>query len=295
MTARQPELAQTSGVLTPRPKADDASLMADAMGSACRIWGLMYRHLSLYRRSWPRLVELAYWPILQMTIWGFTSRFFAMRLGNHFAITVGVLLGGVLLWETALRSHLGFAATFLEEVWSRNLGHIFISPMRPWEMLASLIAMSVIRMLCGIVPAAVLAAALYHFNVLSVGPVLVLFMLNLMVMGWWVALACISLILSQGGGAESLVWSSLAGMAPLAAVYYPVAIMPHWLQPLVLALPAAHVFEGLRAAVSHGVIRWDHLAWAAGLNIAWLAMASVLFRNQFQAARRNGALMNIGE
>ena len=30
-----------------------------------RIWGLMYRHLALYRRSWPRLLELAYWPVLQ--------------------------------------------------------------------------------------------------------------------------------------------------------------------------------------------------------------------------------------
>ena len=47
-----------------------------------RIWGLMYRHLALYRRSWPRLVDLAYWPIMQMIIWGFTSRFFAVRIGS---------------------------------------------------------------------------------------------------------------------------------------------------------------------------------------------------------------------
>jgi ABC-2 type transport system permease protein len=264
-------------------------------GSFRRIWGLMYRHLALYSRSWPRLIDLAYWPVLQMTIWGFTSRFFAQRLGSNMTVTVGVLLGGVLLWETALRSHLGFAATFLEEVWSRNLGHIFISPLRPWELLAALVAMSIIRMACGIIPAAVVAAVLYHFNILSIGPVLVLFMLNLMIMGWWIALACTSLILSQGGGAETLVWSLLAGLAPVAAVYYPVSIMPHWLQPLVLSLPAAHVFEGMRAAVSQGIIRWDHLAWAAGLNALWLTASLLLFWNQFQAARRNGGLMNIGE
>jgi ABC-2 type transport system permease protein len=260
-----------------------------------RIWGLMYRHLCVYRGSWPRLVDLAYWPVLQMTIWGFTSRYFAQRVGSDVAVTVGVLLGGVLLWETALRAHLGFATTFLEEVWSRNLGHVFISPLRPWEMLAGLMAMSVLRTACGVVPASLLAALLYHFNILSVGPLLVLFVLNLMVMGWWVALGCTSLILSQGGGAESLVWSMLAGLAPIAAVYYPVSAMPYWLQPVALALPAAHVFEGLRAAVAHGVIRWDHLAWAAGLNVAWASAAVALFWSQFQAARRNGALMNIGE
>jgi ABC-2 type transport system permease protein len=260
-----------------------------------RIWGLMYRHLALYRRSWPRLVDLAYWPILQMCIWGFTSSFFASRTGNNGAVTVGALLGGVLLWEMALRSHLGFAVTFMEEVWSRNLGHMFISPLRPWEMIAALIGMSVIRMLLGVTPAAILAALLYHFNLISVGPVLVLFALNLMIMGWWIALACISLILSQGGGAEALVWSSLVGLAPLAAVYYPVRIMPHWLQYIALSLPAAHVFEGMRAAVATGTILWGHLAWAAGLNAFWLAVASLLFWQQFQSARRNGALMNIGE
>jgi ABC-2 type transport system permease protein len=260
-----------------------------------RIWGLMYRHLSLYQRSWPRLLDLAYWPILQMTIWGFTSRFFASRLGSHGAVTVGMLLGGVLLWEMALRSHLGFAVTFMEEVWSRNLGHVFISPLRPWEMIAALMGMSILRTAAGILPASILAALLYHFNLLSVGPVLMLFALNLMVMGWWVALACVSLILSHGGGAESLVWSILAGLAPFAAVYYPVASMPHWLQPLVLALPAAHVFEGLRDVLARGVIDWGHLAWAAGLNLAWMTGAVGVFWTQFQAARTNGSLMNIGE
>jgi len=265
------------------------------MNTLRRIWGLMYRHLSLYRGSWPRLLDLAYWPILQMTIWGFTSSFFAGRLGSHGAVTIGMLLGGVLLWEVALRSHLGFAVSFMEEVWSRNLGHIFISPLRPWEMLAALIGISMIRTAAGVIPAAVLAFLLYHYNLLTIGPVIILFAVNLMVMGWWIALGCISLILSQGGGAESLVWSMLAGLSPFAAVYYPVAIMPHWLQPLALAMPAAHVFEGVRAVISQGVIRWDHLAWAFGLNVAWMAAASLLFLQQFRAARRNGALMNIGE
>jgi ABC-2 type transport system permease protein len=208
---------------------------------------------------------------------------------------MGMLLGGVLLWETALRSHLGFAVTFMEEIWSRNLGHIFVSPLRPWELLAALVVMSSVRMALGVIPAALVAALLYHYNILTIGPILILFAANLIVMGWWIALGCVSLILSQGGGAESLVWSMLFGLSPLAAVYYPVSVLPWWLQKIALLLPAAHVFEGMRAAVSHHIIRWDHLAWAGGLNVLWLSASMLLFNNQFQAARRNGALMNIGE
>ncbi|HEY0419834.1 MAG TPA: ABC transporter permease, partial [Acetobacteraceae bacterium] len=111
-----------------------------------RIWGLMYRHIALYRRSWPRLLELAYWPTLQMCIWGFTASFFAARLGSPGAVAMGALLGAVLLWEIALRSQMGVAVSFLEEIWSRNLGHVFVSPLRPWELVAALIGMSVIRM-----------------------------------------------------------------------------------------------------------------------------------------------------
>src|SRR3954471_17817849 len=117
-----------------------------------RIWGLMYRHLALYRRSWPRLLELMYWPILQMCIWGFTASFLAGR-ANAPLLAASALLGGVLLWEVVLRTQMGVSISFLEELWSRNLGHLFVSPIRPWEMLAALVGISVLRMLTGVLPA----------------------------------------------------------------------------------------------------------------------------------------------
>ena len=264
-----------------------------------RIWGLMYRHLALYRRSWPRLLELAYWPVLQMCIWGFTASFLASRagarLGSGVGIAAGTLLGGVLLWEVALRSQMGVAVSFLEELWSRNLGHLFVSPLRPWEMVAALIGMSVIRMLTGVLPAIGLAWVLYAYNLFSLGPILVIFFANLMVMGWWVALGVVSLILRHGVGAEALAWSVLFGLTPFSAVFYPVSVLPAALQPVALALPSAHVFEGMRAILYQGTVRWDHLAWAAALNVAWTLAAVAVFARQFHAARVRGALLGAGE
>jgi len=258
-----------------------------------RIWGLVYRHLALYRRSWPRLLELAYWPVLQMCIWGFTASFLAARSGLAWQ-AAGALIAGVLLWEVALRSTLGVALSFLEEMWSRNLGHIFVSPIRPPEMVAAFIVMGMLRTLAGVIPAALLAWLLYAFDILSLGPVLVLFFANLLVMGWWVALGVVSLILRHGQGAEALAWSTMFGLTPFAAVYYPVDTLPAVIKWIALALPAAHVFEGMRAALA-GVVRWDHLAAAAGLNVLWLLVAAWLFARQFRAARTKGALISIGE
>jgi len=263
--------------------------------STRRIWGMMYRHLALYRRSWPRLLELAYWPVLQMCIWGFTASYLAARMGNPVAVAAGALLGGVLLWEVALRSQMGVAIGFLEELWSRNLGHVFVSPLRPWELVAALIGMSMIRMLVGVVPAILLAWALYAYNLFALGPILVLFFANLMIMGWWVALGVVSLILRHGAGAEALAWSVLFGLTPISAVFYPVAVLPRVLQPVAWAIPAAHVFEGMRGVLLNGVIRWDHLAAAFALNAVWLLAAGLLFARQFHQARVRGALLSIGE
>ena len=264
-------------------------------GTTRRIWGLMYRHLALYRRSWPRLLELTYWPILGMCIWGFTATFLTNRLGSGAAAAASALLGGVLLWEVALRSQMGMAVSFLEEVWSRNLGHIMISPLRPWELVTALIAMSIIRMAVGLAPAIVLAWFLYAFNLFAMGPVLILFFLNLMVMGWWVALGVVSLILRHGAGAEGLAWSVLFGIAPFSAVFYPVSVLPEAMQAVARGLPSAHVFEGMRGVLLDGVIPWHHLIWASWLNVFWLGAASVLFARQFHQARVRGALLSIGE
>jgi ABC-2 type transport system permease protein len=260
-----------------------------------RIWGMMYRHLALYRGSWPRLLELAYWPVLQMCIWGFTASYMASRMGSTMALAGGALLGGVLLWEVALRSQMGVALSFLEELWSRNLGHVFVSPLRPWELVAALIGMSVLRMLVGVLPAILLAWLLYAFNLFATGPIVVLFFANLMVMGWWVSLGVVSLILRHGAGAEALAWSVLFGLTPFSAVFYPVSVLPWFVQPVALALPSSHVFEGMRAAILTSEIRWDHMAWAVGLNILWTIAGITLFAAQFRAARVRGALLTIGE
>ena len=260
-----------------------------------RIWGLMYRHLSLYRRSWPRMLELAYWPVLQMCIWGFTANFLRSRMGNPAVMAGATLLGGVLLWEVTLRSQMGVSISFLEEMWSRNLGHVFVSPVRPFEMVLALIGLSIVRMLIGVMPAILLAWAFYAFNLFSLGPVVILFFINLMIMGWAVALGVVSLVLRHGAGAEPLAWAFLFGLAPFSAVFYPVSVLPSFIRPFSYALPTTHVFEGMRAALLDGVIRWDHLGAAFLLNIVWLGAGALLFARQFLAARTSGALISIGE
>ncbi|MFT8244009.1 ABC transporter permease [Roseomonas sp. BN140053] len=264
-----------------------------------RVWGMVYRHLALFRRSWPRLLELMYFPILQMLVWGFLTSWIAAQGGASgrgvAAAAAGALLGGVLLWEVALRSQMGVAISFLEEIWSRNLGHIFVSPLRPRELLAALMVVSLGRTLVGVLPAVGLAWVLYGFGLFSMGPVVVGFFAALCLMGWAVALGVTAMVLRHGAGAEALAWSVLFGLAPFSAVFYPVSALPDWVQPLALALPAAHVFEGMRAALLDGHVAWGHLGAAYGLDALWLGLMGWTFLAQFRRARESGALLSVGE
>jgi ABC-2 type transport system permease protein len=153
----------------------------------------------------------------------------------------------------------------------------------------------VLRTVFGLLPAIIIAYLLYRFNLFAMGPVLLIFFVNLVVMGWWVALGIVSLLFRYGAGAEALAWTIAFGITPVACVFYPVSVLPGWLQPVALALPAAHIFEGMRAALLRHAVDWVNLGEAGVLNLAWMGLAGVIFAAQFRAARIRGALISIGE
>ena len=259
-----------------------------------RIGAMILRHMYVLRSSWPRLFELAYWPLMQMLLWGFITTFF-LGHSSWVAEAAGVLISAVLLWDVLFRSNLGVSLTFIEEMWARNLGQLFISPLRPYELVASLLIMSAIRTLISVTPAALLALPLYDVWVFALGPPLIAFFANLLVLGWSIGLVAAALVLRFGLGAESLCWFGIFLFAPLSGIYYPIATLPGWLQPVAWALPSAHVFEGMRAVLFEDTFRLDLLAGAVSLNVLYLAVSTGVFLYMFRVARRRGLLLEQGE
>ncbi|MEQ8166928.1 MAG: ABC transporter permease [Alphaproteobacteria bacterium] len=259
-----------------------------------RIGAMVMRYVYLLRGSWPRILELCYWPTVQIILWGFITQFF-MTNSSWVAQATGILLAAVLLWDIMFRSQLGLSLSFMEEMWSRNLGQLMVTPLRPHELILSLMTMSLIRTLIGITPAALLAIPLYQFSIFELGLPLVAFFVNLMVMGWAIGLLVSALVLRLGLGAESLAWLTIFAVAPVSGIYYPISVLPGWLQPVAWALPSAHVFEGMRAVLIEGVFRTDLFASAMALNVVYIVAAAGFFLWIFEIARKRGLLLNIGE
>lgn len=255
---------------------------------------MVLRHLYILRGSWPRVLEMAYWPAINMVVWGFTSQFFSSH-SSWVAQAGGVLIGAVILWDVMFRGNLGVSLSFMEEMWSRNLGHLSVSPLRPHELVTAMLTMSLIRTMIGVLPAALLAIPLYHFSLFDLGLPLLAFWANLMVSGWAIGLAVSSLVLRFGLGAESLAWVLVFAVAPLAGIYYPIATLPAWLQPVAWALPPAYVFEGMRGVLFGQGFDFGLLASAMALNVLYLAAAAALFLHTHHVARQRGLLLNVGE
>lgn len=259
-----------------------------------RIGTLVLRYWYVLRGSWPRLVDLAYWPTLQMVVWGFMTQFLVTQT-SYVAQAFGVLLSAALLWDVLFRGQIALSISFLEDIWSRNLGHLFVSPLRPVEMLVALMTMSLIRTLIGVVPASLLAIVFFGYSVYSLGLALAGFFFALIIFGWSIGLAVCGLVLRHGMGAESLAWASMVAIMPLCAVYYPIDVLPVWLQYLAWAIPPSHVFEGMRAVLVHGTVRDDLLVSAFALDALFLALGAATFLYCFHGARERGRLLQHGE
>jgi len=262
--------------------------------SGRRIYGLVLRYWYVIRSSWPRTAELIYWPLVQMLMWGFLQTYLAQS-SSFAAKAAGLFIGAVLMWDILVRSQLGFAVAFLEEIWSRNLGHLMMSPLRPAELVAALILVSLIKLLVAMVPVAVLAYAFFGFNVLSLGFAFAAFFANLVLMSWSLGLVSIGVVLRWGLGAESFAWLIVFVFLPLCCVYYPVSTLPAWLQTVALALPPTYVFEGLRAIVLKGDFVGDLMVKALALNALYFAAGWATFAYFLQSARINGTLVQMGE
>lgn len=259
-----------------------------------RIAALVLRHYYLFRGSWPRVLEMAYWPTVNMLVWGLVNQFLATN-SNWVAQAGGVFIGGVLLWDVLFRGNLGTALTFLEEMWSRNLGQLFVSPLRPIELAAAMLIMSGFRTTLGLLPAALLAIPMFDFSVFKLGWPLLAFYANLLFFGSVLGLGVSSLVLRLGLGAESLAWVMVFAFAPLSCIYYPVSVLPEWLQPVSLALPSTHVFEGLRASMLDNRFDMAHFQAAVALNLLYAVLAVALFLTIFKIARKKGLLLTMGE
>ena len=259
-----------------------------------RIFGLFLRHFYLITRSFPRILDLIYWPSIQITLWGFISNFFATH-SAYYNNAVGVILTCAILYDFLFRTSIGFNMLFLEEIWSRNFTNLFIATIKISEIIFSLVFTALIRALIGLIPAILLTSPLFGISLLDLGIYLFFLFLSLYAFGVTLGLLVSAGLLRFGPSFENIAWSTMFLLAPFGCIYYPIEILPEIFQKIAYSLPLVYIFEEARNILINQTVNYQNILNAFYLNVIYLVIAISLFYYSFGQARKRGTLINIGE
>jgi ABC-2 type transport system permease protein len=252
-----------------------------------RIAALLLRYLYLYRRSLARSMEIFFWPVMDLLVWGFVTVYLRSVAAPK---PVLFLLGAVIFWDVFYRSQQAITLSLSEEIWVRNLLNIFISPVRIPEIVLATCLLGLIRALASAAVLGALAYAFYAFNLTVLGAALFPYLTSLLLFGWAVGMCTMAVILRFGHAAEALIWGTPFLLQPISAAFYPVSVLPPWLQTVARLLPSTHVFEGMRATLLTGRADLAPLVPAFALNVVYLVVAGVFFGWMLTRVREKGYL-----
>ena len=259
-----------------------------------KIYGLSLRHLYLIKSSFPRILDLIYWPSIQVFLWGFISKFFTMS-SSYYSDAVGIILTAAILYDFLFRTSISYNMMFLEEIWSRNFTNLFIAPIKIREIIAALTLTAVIRTSIGLVPAALIAIPLFGVSIFSLGLPLFFLLIGLYIFGISLGLLVTSGLIRFGPSFENIAWASLFFLAPLGCIYYPIEILPEWLQYLAKLLPLVHIFEEMRNVLINDMVNYSQIIKSIGISIIYFILGVFIFYMSYFGARVRGTLINMGE
>ena len=259
-----------------------------------KIFALSLRHVYLIKGSFPRILDLIYWPTIQIFLWGFISKFFTLN-SSYFENTVGIILSAAILYDFLFRSSISYNMMFLEEIWSRNFTNLFIAPIKISEIIAALTFTAIFRTLIGLVPAALLAIPLFGVSIFKIGIPLIFLLITLYIFGVTLGLLVTSGLIRFGPSFENIAWASLFFLAPLGCIYYPIEILPDWLQIIAKLLPLVHIFEEMRNVLIHDIINYYQILKAIIISFIYFVFGIVVFYLSYEGAKNRGTLINMGE
>ncbi len=259
-----------------------------------KIYALGLRHLYLIMNSFPRIIDLIYWPTVQIFLWGFISKFFTLN-SAYYNNTVGIILTAAILYDFLFRASISFNMMFLEEIWSRNFTNLFIAPIKLSEIITALTLTAILRTLIGLVPAVLIAIPLFGVSVFKLGLPLLFLLIALYLFGITLGLLVSSGLLRFGPSFENVAWASLFFLAPLGCIYYPIEILPNLLQIIAKGLPLVHIFEEMRNILMTETVNYLNILKSILISILYFIFGIIVFYFSYSGAKNRGTLINMGE
>jgi len=250
-----------------------------------RVWTIVVHEIYVTKRSLEIFFDIFFFPLINVFLFGLISRFISVNSVNN-----QYLLLGVLLWEIVTIVQYNVTVSTMWEVWSHNLTNIFIAPISIVEYLIAHIVAGFIKTATILAILAVATSIFFNFNLLDVGVInLILFAINLAIFAVWIGVILLGFIFRFGTRMAAISWGVIFLFQPLTAAFFPVSVLPHWLQTISHAFPATYVFEDARKALSvHQGILFGSFFWVFIANIVYAILAGLVFKQLFKKSKDSG-------
>jgi len=258
---------------------------------AVKIWAFAFKNWIMTKRNIFTLFEMLFWPVVGFLSVGLLAEFAALQPSMKAFILVGVVSMGALQV-----CQLDVAYALLYDVWSKALKHGFVAPVGIRHLLLGSMMIGMIRGGLVFIFLAGASCFLFGFNFAGRGFVPVaLFVAGLFLNAAVVGILVCILVLVFGNRAEVAAWSMVSLMLLVCGIYYPVSILPAWVQVISRCVPLTYLLEyfrefyGFKPAGSHVLIKAYAMA-AAYLGLEIVAMKAAVTR-----AKRTGILLKLSE
>ena len=254
-----------------------------------RVWAIVLRHIFMLRHQLERSADAFIFPVVGILFWGFVSNYMSFAIN----VVPAFLLGGLVLWVVFERVGTSVGIDFMFDIWERNIVNILASPITILEFISGLVIVAIVKVLVSLAAMWVIAALVFDFNLTSLGFTLALFWINVVLFAVSLGIFNVAIVTRFGGTIGPLTWILPFAIQPFAAVFYPVASLPPFLQKLAWILPLSHVFEGMRTTIKNGGFDLNEFNTALGLNLAYFAFAILFFSFMFNLVKKKGTLVKL--
>jgi ABC-2 type transport system permease protein len=245
-----------------------------------RLYAFGLRHIFPLRRDFDLLSDMLYWPIIDVLVWGITSKWLGSSDGG--TSLIGAILTGLILWNIIWRSQSEVSRNLIDEIWNNNLVNLFSTPLSLGEWIVGVLGLSLMKMTFTVTMISSIIFLLYKVSIFNLGWWLVPFFIGTAMSGWWIGFIAAGIVIRWGPKVQTVVWTLPGILLPFSVVFFPLALLPTQLQPISRLLPTTYIFESMRSMLATGHVDWRYLAISYALNFLYLAGALFWFLRSFR-------------
>jgi len=257
-----------------------------------RILTLTIYYLTVVFRNKGRLVDIFAWPVLELLMFGFLSSFIS-SVSPGFTQAVVVILGALIFWHFFGRTMTEIVTAFTDDIYSRNLNNILITPLSTFELIAGLVLSGLVKLSANLIVVLPLSWILYRLNIFAVGPISIVYVLILTAWGISLGLLTAAAHFFFGHRAGAFSWAIAGIIQPFSLVFYPRSILPAVAEKITYLIPASYVFEAFRFQLLTLTVDLTGLIISTCLTAVYLILSGIIFYFSFDYSRRSGLIAKI--